>query len=167
MYSYSVKRRILRTERLALVGFATGAALISSPSVAQEEVWPSNAQAHPGEVVYSRDVPYGTATRRFAQGEANTVAPDQSKLIQDSILIGLQPLSNAEQAAVSAPLARSIETGQSAIETGLSTIAGTAGRGDFTRSESGASSTGSIISQGLSVLPSALAVIGNNTGSGQ
>ncbi|WFL75947.1 hypothetical protein P7228_07970 [Altererythrobacter arenosus] len=167
MRDLEIKRRILRAGRAVLIGSVAGAALASQPAFAQEEVWPSNAEAHPGEIVYSRDVPYGTATRRFAQGEARTVNPDQTILIENSLLVGLQPLSDAEQAAVSAPLVRSLEVGRNAIDVGLSVVTATGSGGDFTRSESGASSTGSIISQGLSVLPSALAVIGNTTGSGQ
>lgn len=167
MYSAFAERRILRTYRLAL--FSVGLATLATafPAAAQEEVWPSNAEAHPGEIVYSRDVPYGTATRRFAQGEARTVAPDQSKLIIDSLLIGLEPLSDAEQASVSAPLGGSLAVAQKAIDVGLSTLSRTSGSGDFTRSESGASATGSIVGQALSVLPSALGAIGKVTGSGQ
>lgn len=170
MYSCSIHRSILRTISLVLNGFAVAYLFSSTSLSAQEQDWPSNADAHPGEIVYSRAVPYGTATRRFSQGEAHTVAPDQSRLIQDSILQGLTPMTNIEQAAVSAPLLRSIQTGQDAIETGTSTLAGALGSGDFTRSESGPSATGNIgntVSQGLGGLSTAIAVIGNTTGSGK
>ncbi len=163
MCHISVKRSILRASKLVLIG----GVLSSLPAMAQEAVWPSNAEAHPGEIVYARDVPYGTATRRFAQGEARTVVPDQSQLIENSILVGLQPMTNAEHATVSAPMSRSIATARGAIDIGLSAITGPGRGSDFTRSENGASSTGSIVSQGLSVLPSALGVIGETTGGGQ
>lgn len=167
MSLYHIERRILRMHSLALSAAGLAAMVQVAPVAAQEEVWPSNAEAHPGEIVYSRDVPYGTATRRFAQGEARTVVPDQSKLIIDSIVVGLEPLSDAEQASVSAPLGRSLEGVRTTIDIGLSAIARTSGSGDFTRSESGASATGNIVSQSLSVLPSALGVISKTTGSGQ
>lgn len=160
-------RTIVRAIICVFIAGGAGLSVFSAPVHAQEEVWPSNAEAHPGEIVYSRDVPYGTATRRFAQGEARTVAPDQSRLIHESLLIGLEPLSDAEQAAVSAPLARSIDTVRGAIEIGLGAIAKSVGNADFTRSESAASSTGSIVGQSLSILPSALGVIGDVTGGGQ
>ena len=163
----STNRTFVRAIFCALIVGEAGLLLAASPVAAQEDVWPSNAEAHPGEIVYSRDVPYGTATHRIAQGEARTVVPDQSRLIQNSLLTGLEPLSDAEQAAVSAPFARSFEVAQRALDTGLGVIDRTVGSGEFTRSENGASATGSIVSQGLSVLPSALGVIGKVAGSGQ
>ena len=164
---YSLGRSYLRNCSVVSVGAWAAMLAWSAPANAQEEVWPSNAEAHPGEIVYSREVPYGTATRRFAQGEAHTVAPDQSVLIEHSLLTGLEPITDAEQAAVTAPLTRSLEIGRSAIDTGLSVVAKTGGGSDFTRSENGASATGSIVNQGLSVLSSALGVIGQTTGSGK
>ena len=162
-----LERGVLRAHSLALSAAGFGMMVSVIPAAAQEEVWPTNAEAHPGEIVYSRDVPYGTATRRFSQGEAMTVAPDQSKLIIDSIVVGLEPLSDAEQASVSAPLGRSLDGVETTLDIGLSAVARTNGSGDFTRSESGASATGNIVSQGLSVLPSALGVIGKTAGNGQ
>lgn len=157
-------RTIVRAIVFVFVAWGTGVSVVPSPLLAQEDVWPSNAEAHPGEIVYSRDVPYGTATRRFSQGEARTVSPDQSRLIQHSLLVGLEPLSDAEQAAVSAPLARSIATMESALDLGLAALAKVSGNSDFTRSESAGSSAGGLVSQGLSVLPSALSAIGAVTG---
>ena len=161
------KRRILRTHAFALNAVGATMLVTAMPAAAQEEVWPSNAEAHPGEIVYSRDVPNGTATRRFSQGQARTVAPDQSKLIIESILVGLEPLSDAEQASVSAPLGRLQDGVQSTIDIGLSALSRAKLIGDFTRSENGASAAGGIVGQGLSVLPTALAVIGKTAGGGQ
>lgn len=160
-------RRILRATTYA--SSALLLALLTQPAsaLAQEAVWPSNAEEHPGEIVYSRTVPYGTATRRFAQGEAQTVVPDQSRLIEDSMMLGLEPLSDAEQAAVAAPLNNALKATNRGMDAGLSVLLSSRGSGDFTRSESGGSATGAIVSNGLSVLPSALAAIGKSTGSGQ
>lgn len=138
------------------------------PVSAQESPWPSNADTHPGQIVYSRDVPYGSATRRFERGEAAVVQTDQSTLIADSLLIGLEPLSDADQASVSAPLSMVLGTSQSALETGLSVLTpAQSSEGDFTRAESGATGVGGIISNGLSVLPEALGVIGRVMGDGE
>lgn len=135
---------------------------------AQTADWPSNADTHPGQIVYSRDVPYGNATRRFDQGEANTVSTDPSALVSHSLLIGLAPLSDAEQASVSAPLNRALDTTGSALQTGLSALSSAQSTDrDFTRAEGGASSVGGIISNSLSVLPSALGVIGKVLGDGK
>lgn len=135
---------------------------------AQQDPWPSNADTHPGQIVYSRDVPYGSATRRFERGEAATVHPDQSVLIANSLLIGLQPLSDAEQASVSAPLSSVLGTSQSALQTGLSALTtAQSSEGDFTRAEGGATGVGGIIGNSLSALPAALSVIGRVLGDGE
>ncbi len=149
---------------------AAGASLLAItavPVAAQEGEFPSNKDQHPGEIVYSRDVPYGTATRRISQGQASTVAPDQSKLILETMLIGLEPMSDADQAGVTAPLSRTLNVANQAVSIGLTPVTGPQSSGDFTRSESGASSTGGIVRSGLSVLPSALSVISRTAGRGQ
>lgn len=163
------RRHLMRSALFAsFIAFSAFVMFIFAlPAGAQESEWPSNADKHPGEVVYSRDVPYGSATRRFSQGEASTVVPDQSRLIINTIAMGLQPITDAEQAGVSAPLTRGLNLVQQGIELGLSPLTGTGRSTDFTRSESGASSTGNIISRSLSVLPSALGVIARTSGSGQ
>ncbi len=143
--------------------FAVGAA----PALAQEGEYPSNQEQHPGQIVYSRDVPHGIAIRRIAQGEAQTVAPDQSRLIINTILIGLEPMSDADQAGVTAPLARPLDVTNQVISIGLSQVSGPKSSADFTRSESGASLTGGIVGRSLNVLPSALSVISRTAGSGQ
>lgn len=150
-----------------LTASASLLAISAVPAAAQEAEYPSNQEQHPGEIVYSREVPYGSATRRISQGKASTVAPDQSRLILDTVLLGLEPMSDADQASVSAPLSRSLEQVNSTIETGLSPITGSARSADFTRSEGGASRTGSIVSSSLKVLPSALSIISRTAGSGQ
>lgn len=167
MILFHIPRTIVRAYSLAISAASLAIMAPLAPAAAQEAVWPSNAEANPGEIVYSRDVPYGTATKRFAQGEARTVSPDQSKLIIDSLLVGLEPLSDAEQAGVSAPLGRSLDRVQTTIDVGLSALSSTSVSGDFTRSESGSSAIGGVVSQGLSVLPSALGVISKTTGNGQ
>lgn len=135
---------------------------------AQEAEFPSNADAHPGQIVFARDLPYGTATRRFDQGEANTVLLDHSSLISQSLLDGLEPLSDAEQALVSAPLSQALVTAQSALQTGLSALSSTQStNGDFTRAEGGATGVGGIVSSSLASLPAALGVIGKVLGDGQ
>jgi hypothetical protein len=135
---------------------------------AQEGEWPSNADTYPGQIVYSRDVPYGTATRRFDQGEASTVSPDQSVLITDSLLVGLEPLSDAEQALVSAPLGRALDTTRSALQFGLSALSSPhSSQGDFIRAESGSTTVGGVIGNSLSLLPSSLGVIGEALGDGE
>lgn len=135
---------------------------------AQEDEYPSNADTFPGQIVYSRDVPYGTATRRFAQGEASTVSPDQSVLIANSLLIGLEPLSDAEQASISAPLNQGLGAMQSALQTGLSALSQPhSSEGDFTRAESGATNVGGVIGNSLGALNGSLGVIGKVLGDGQ
>lgn len=135
---------------------------------AQEDDYPSNADTHPGQIVYARDVPYGTATRRFDQGDASTVTLDHSALISQSLLVGLEPLSDAEQALVSAPLSQAIDTTRTALQTGLSALSSSqASEGDFTRAESGASSVGGLIGNSLSALPATLGVISRVLGDGQ
>lgn len=145
------------------------ASLIQTESVSgQEAPFPSTAETHPGQIVYSRDVPYGSATRRFDQGEAATVNADHSVLIAESLLIGLEPLTDAEQASVSAPLNNAFETSQSALQTGLSALDGTRSFDrDFNRAEGGATGVGGIVSNSLSTLPAALGVIGRVLGDGE
>lgn len=156
---------ITRKISLPLASVACGLALaLPMPVSAQERPWPSNVDTHPGEIVYSRDVPYGTATRRFVRGEASTISPDKSKLIIDTLMQGLQPMTDAEAAAVSAPLMRSSGQLETAINTGLAPLMGANGNSDFTRSESGGSQTGGIVNQALGALPSALSVIGKTIG---
>ena len=152
-----------------IVPFGAVAFALLAPSVlqAQEAEYPSNTETFPGKIVYSRDVPYGLATRRFSQGEASTVAPDQSLLIINSLNLGLEPLSDAEQSMVSAPISQSLNIGIEAINVGLSAISSPKGNTDFTRSESGGSLTGNAVGQALSVLPSALSAIGKALGNGQ
>lgn len=138
------------------------------PASAQEEEYPSNAEMHPGQIVYSRVVPYGTATRRFAQGEARTVSPDQSVLITNSLLVGLEPLSDAEQAGVTAPLNQGLGTTGSALQVGLSALGSSqASNGDFTRAESGSNSVGGVIGNSMNAMNSSLGVIGKVLGDGQ
>jgi len=139
-----------------------------NPISAQEEEYSSNAETHPGQIVYSREVPYGTATRRFAQGEARTVSPDQSLLITNSLLVGLEPLSDAEQAGVTAPLNQALGTTGSALQVGLSALESSqASNGDFTRAENGSNSVGGVISNSMSTLNSSLGVISKVLGDGQ
>lgn len=135
---------------------------------AQDGEWPSNAEAYPGQIVYARDVPFGSATRRFDQAEASTVSPDQSALISQSLLIGLEPLSDAEQALVAAPLSQAHDTTRSALQTGLSALSQShSSEGDFTRSESGSPHVGGIIGNSLGALSRSLGVIGKVLGDGQ
>jgi len=135
---------------------------------AQEAEFPSNVDAHPGQIVFARDVPYGTATRRFDQGEANTVLVDHSALIAQSLLNGLKPLSDAEQALVTAPLNHALASTQSALQTGLSALSSPQStNADFTRAESGATGVGGIVSNSLASLPASLGVIGKVLGDGQ
>lgn len=149
------------------VGLTACLFLVPSALQAQEAEYPSNAETFPGQIVYSRDVPFGMATRRFSQGEASTVAPDQSLLITTSLNLGLEPLSDAEQSMVSAPMTQSLNIGIDAINVGLSALSSAKGNTDFTRSENGGSLTGNAVGQALSVLPSALSVIGKSLGNGQ
>lgn len=135
---------------------------------AQEDPFPSNADTHPGQIVYSRDVPYGSATRRFDQGEAATVDTDHSVLISNSLLIGLEPLTDAEQASISAPLRNAFDTSRSALQSGLSALDTVQlSEGDFTRAESGATGVGGIVNNSLSALPAALGTIGRVLGGGE
>lgn len=81
-------------------------------------------------------------------------------------MLGMEPMTDAEAASVSAPLMRSSAMLQGAIDTGLAPLMGTSGNADFTRSESGPSQAGGIVNEALGVLPSALSVIGNTLGHG-
>lgn len=142
--------------------------LYSVPLYGQTAEWPSNQDEHPGQIVYSRDVPYGTATRRFVRGEASTAQTDQSRILIDTLTMGLNPITDAESASITAPLNRGLAGAEEAISLGLAPLNGPAqGSNDFTRSESGASSTGNIISSSMGALTSALSNISRNTGSGQ
>lgn len=140
---------------------------LPAPANAQEIAYPSNAIAHPGEIVYGRDVPYGAGTRRFTQGEAATVKPDSSVLIGNLLSIGLSPLSDADHAAVSAPLTRMTGMIEGAIDVGVAPLTKSVGNPDFVRSEGGSSVSGGAISQGLSGLSSALSALRGALGSGQ
>ena len=151
---------ICRTMALAFCTMGSVSFIPLASADAQEAPWPSNAETHPGQIVYARDVPYGSAPRRFDQGDASTVNTDPSKLIADSLLIGLEPLTDAEHASVSAPLSSALDTGRSALQTGMSALTlAQSSEGDFTRAESGATSVGGIIGNSLSALPAALGVI--------
>ena len=75
-------------------------------------------QKSAGVIIYSRDVPYGTATARGFDGQANTVQVDQSDLIERSLANGLTPLSASEAAAVAAPL----KSVGNVIENSLATV---------------------------------------------
>lgn len=146
-----------------------GAWLVPLEAVrAQEDPFPSNADTHPGQIVVLRDVPYGSATRRFDQGKAATVNTDHSVPIANSLLVGLKPLTDEEQASVSAPLRNGIDTSRTALQTGLSALSSTqASEGDFTRAEGGASGVGAIVSNSLSALPAALGIVGRVLGGGE
>lgn len=159
---------ICRKMAAACCAIAAASLIPVAPASAQEDPFPSNADTHPGQIVYSRDVPYGSATRRFDQGEASTVNSDHSVLIADSLLIGLEPLTDAEQASVSAPLSSGFDASRSALQTGLSALTtAQSAEGDFTRAEGGASGVGGIVSNSLSSLPAALGVIGRVLGGGE
>ena len=154
-------RGLPHVHRIHSVAFGCVVLGLASSASSQEADWPSNAEAHPGEIVYSREVPYGTATRRFVQGEAKTVTPDQSELIENSLLVGLEPLSDGEQAAVSAPILQSIEIGTDAVDAGLSPLAKVESNAGFVGAEGASNSIGNVVSQSLSVIPSALSAIGH------
>lgn len=139
---------------------------LSAPLLAQELPWPSNADTHPGDIVYSRDVPEGSATRRFERGEASIISPGQSQLINNSLLLGLQPISDADAATFSAPLVRSSGMIEGAIATGLAPIMDANRDRDFNRLESGGIQAGEFAKGALGVLPSALSVIGRAVGGG-
>lgn len=159
---------ICRTISIVCCTAVTIGGVTLHPVSAQDAEYPSNADTHPGQIVYARDVHYGTATRRFDQGEASTVSLDHSALISQSLLVGLEPLSDAEQALVSAPLSQAINTTGSALQTGLSALSPShASEGDFTRAESGASAVGGLIGNSLSSLPATLGVISRVLGDGQ
>lgn len=159
---------IRRTMAVACFTMAAAGIIPAQHALAQDAEWPSNAETYPGQIVYSRDVPYGTATRRFEQGEASTVSPDQSVLITNSLLTGLEPLSDAEQSLVSAPLSQALGSTQSALQTGLSALSSThASEGDFARAESGPGNVGGLINNSLSALPATLGIIGKALGDGQ
>ena len=159
---------ICRTMVIACsIAAATGLVPVHHLSAQEGEV-PSNADTHPGQIVFARDVPHGSATRRFDQGEASTVALDHSALIAQSLLVGLEPLSDAEQAMVSAPLRQALGTTQSALQTGLAALSSPhASDGDFTRAQSGASSVGGMIGTSLNALSASLGVVGKVLGGGQ
>jgi hypothetical protein len=159
---------VCRTMTLACCAGVTAMVIPIDHVSAQEDPWPSNADTNPGQIVYSRDVPYGSATRRFDQGEAATVNTDHSVLIADSLLVGLEPLTDAEQASVSAPLNSAFDTSRSALQIGLSALnAAQSSEVDFTRAENGATGVGGIISNSLGVLPAALGAVGRVLGGGE
>jgi hypothetical protein len=157
--------------RAVALACCLSATAVMSPldlALAQEGEYPSNAVTHPGEIVYSRDVPYGTATRRFDQGEARTVSPDQSALIMDSLLNGLEPLNDSEQESVSAPLTRALDSTQSALQAGLSALTSVqSSDGDFNRADAAADRIGGIVNNSLSAMSGAIGVIGKVLGDGE
>ena len=139
-----------------------------SQAVAQQEgVWPKNQDAFPGQIVYSRDVPYGSATRRVSQGEASTVTLDQSPLIDRTLALGLEPLTDSEQSLITAPLRQATGIAMDALTTAIPTIGERSASSGIVPGETAGSATTSAIDRGLSVLPGVLSILAPRTDGGK
>jgi len=124
-------------------------------------------QGTAGVFTFSRDVPYGAATARNFDGQANTVQIDQSELIESSLLNGMKPLSAGEAAAISAPLATMrtvIDRSLASVGFGQEGATGRAGPTDTSPVALGGQISGSL-QNGMGALSSALSSLRGAMGS--
>jgi hypothetical protein len=145
--------------------FAVLAASVPIAAHASEAEPPAALKAplKDGELIYSRDVNHTIGARYFPrQAYAATTAPTQA--IVSSIAIGLAPLSDGENAAVTGSV-RQFAAATSQIETqllGAVTLA--PGTDTLAPAQSAAGSSGGVISQAMGALSGALGSLSALTG---
>lgn len=139
---------------------------------------PSSSAVPDGHIVYSRDVPYGSAIGPRTPGQPHTVNAGPTALILDSLAAGLEPIGDDENASIVA--GTSLQTGQvgAHVAQGMSALSSMTGA-DGSASSLGDiqnSATGSAISRATGAIGSAMGslrgVLGNglaaaNPGGGQ
>jgi hypothetical protein len=145
--------------------FAVLAAGVPSAALASEAEPPAapTAPVKDGELIYSRDVNHTIGARYFPrQAYAATTAPTQA--IVSSIAIGLAPLSDSENAAVTGSM-RQFAAATAQIETQLLGPAALApGTDTLAPAQSAAGSGSGVISQAMGALSGALGSLSALTG---
>ena len=141
---------------------AAGAAFAAHASEAEPPA-ASTAPNKDGELIYSRDVSHTIGARYFPrQAYATTTAPTQA--IVSNIAIGLAPLSDSENAAVTGSM-RQFAAATAQLETqllGTATIA--PGTDTLAPAHSAAASGGGVIGQAMGALSGALGSLSTLTG---
>lgn len=166
-------RLVTNTKQLAVSFLATliavaASAAVQAPALAQDAA--SNA-ARPaeGQVIYSRDVPYGSAIGPRTPGREHTVVTGPTNLILHSLATGLEPISDDENAGISANTNSQMGLIGTNVALGMGALS-SMGSSSSSASEIGTSqisATGGAIGQATNALQNALGSLRGVLGGGE
>lgn len=143
------------------------------PAIAQEaSASPpavATAGAGEGEIIYSREVSNRTVGMNYTPGRTQTVVAGPTNLILGSVATGLRPISDGENAAISAAISTPVSTVQSSIALGLAAIpsAKSTGLGNVNIGSVQGSVIDGAIGQATGALGSAMGSLRSALGGGQ
>lgn len=142
------------------------AATILTAASAQDSSAASGSPPADGVVVYSREVHHSIGDRYFLRDRQEVVTAPVGVLI-DTVVVGLEPLSDAETSAILAPLSiqQRMEPSFAAATDGLGTVSSSSGLIATTSTVS--SLVGGTISAGIQSLAGALESLSVLSGGGQ
>jgi len=160
-FSHYCLRDCLRAGAASAVAVAL-VGLSHVPASAQDQQ--ASEQDKPGSIIVLRDVPYGTALPRYAEGETLEVETGPDRILLDAISQGLQPLTSDEQATIFGSSQGSLGSVNQIIGDQLRHAEVAIGA-NLTRQHS--QSAGGIVSSALAQLPSVGAIVRNAMGKGQ
>lgn len=86
------------------------AAILAQPALAEDPTSPDVAPTKDGEIIYSRDVNHSIGAPYFA-GTSHAAITAPTRLITDSIALGLAPLTDSETSHITASLPLNIANG--------------------------------------------------------
>ena len=149
-----------------LIAVAAGTAL-PAPVFAQQSA--TNApDANEGQVIYSRNVPYGTAIGPRTPGQANTVVTGPTSLILHSVATGLEPITDDENAGIAAATSSQASLIGSHVMNGMSALSNVGSSGAASTITAGqGSATSGAISQATGALSAAINSLRGVLGTGQ
>ena len=155
LFHSKISRALLASTATAIVSGLS----LAGVALAQDAPVNSDPQtAAPGHIIYSRDVPYGSAIGPRTPGHAHTVNAGPTTLILDSIGTGLQPIGDDENASIVAGTNFYVGQTGGQVAQGMSALASMTGAGGSasTVSDVHTSSTGGAINRATGAIGSAM-----------
>ncbi|MFL0672420.1 MAG: hypothetical protein ACJLS3_13655 [Erythrobacter sp.] len=138
---------------------------LAQPALAEPAQPPADAPIKEGEIIYSREVRHSIGAPHYP-GRAHAAVTAPTNTIIRSVNIGLAPLSDSENAAVTGSLRQlaGVTTQLDLQLLGAGAGAGPQGSDALAGSQNAAASTGGVIGQAMGALSSALGSLSALTG---
>lgn len=152
----SISSRVLFAGTAIAIVASAGMADVALAQDAQSN--PDPHAAAPGHIIYSRDVPYGSAIGPRTPGHAHTVNAGPTNLILDSIGTGLRPIGDDENASIVAGTNLFVGQTGGRITQGMSALSSMTGAGGSASnvSDVSTSATGGAISRATGAIGGAM-----------